>query len=85
MHNEHITPTHYYIKHHINTFSTASAYLQPKKQQKHKKHKRSKKTGVNEVNIPKDIHFSMNFNSNLTGEKNLKSTCQHYTILRGMH
>ena len=57
MHNEHITPTHYYIKHHINTFSTASTYLHHQKQKKQQKNKRSKKTGVKEVNIKRDIHF----------------------------
>ena len=86
MYNEHITPTHYYIRHNINTFSTASAYLHVKKQNNSKNMKKSeKKTGVNEVNIPKDIHFSMKYQFKFNGGEKFKIYLASITPSLEMH
>ena len=86
MYNEHITPTHYYIRHNINTFSTASAYLHHQKQKKRQEqHKRPKKTGVNEVNITKDIHFSMKYQFKFNGGEKFKIYLASITPSLEMH
>ncbi|WP_406533206.1 hypothetical protein [Methanobrevibacter sp.] len=58
MYNEHITPTHYYIRHNINTFSTASAYLHVKKQNNSKNMKKSEKNGSERSEHPKGTSTS---------------------------